>query len=109
MQIRTLIAVLGILLAAVFVIAPSAFAYHPHYEGGYYGDGYDNDREWDIDRDDLYGNYGDYGYDRSPYYDSYRYDDYDDYYGYEHPSGLFGYWGKDADHHRRGHQHHHWF
>jgi len=115
MKLKTLTGVLGILLAAVFVLASPAFAYHPHNEGGYFGYGYENN--WDIDRDYSYGDdrdysygdYEDYGYGRSPYYGSGRYYDYDNYYGSEHPSGLFGYWGKDADHHRRGHRHHHWF
>jgi hypothetical protein len=116
MKVRTLASLLGTVLATTLVFTPLVFAYHPHYEDGYSDYEYGNewDHGWDVDRDYSYGSYRDYGYSRPPYYGGYRhddyddrYDDYDDYYGYEHPSGLFGYWGQDAEHHRRGHRHHH--
>ena len=48
-----------------------------------------------------YDGYGDHAYRERPYYG------YDSYLSYGPPSGTFGYRGKDARHHRRGHQHHH--
>jgi hypothetical protein len=108
MKARTRTTLLGVLCAVALVLTPSAFAYHPHDGDGYndyrYGD------DWAEDQDDFYyGGYDEYGYGRSPYDGSDRCDEYDDSYHYEHPSGLFGYWGKDAEHHRRGHRHHHLF
>lgn len=109
MKTRILTSVLGSLLAATFIITP-VFAYHPHDDDGYGDYGYDDDGYSDGDREYSYGGYQDDGYERSPRYGNgrSRYDDYGGY-GYEHPSGLLGYWGKDARHHSRGDQHHHVF
>jgi|GEM_PF-6690390 len=112
MKARILTRVLGVLLpTALFLTAP-VFAYDVHYRGGHvdhdYSSGGHVNHEygtgWSRGRDYAYGSYRAPGYTRPPDYG-------DRYYGGDgHPSGAFGYWGKDARHHyRRGHQHHHGF
>lgn len=119
MKSRTLTRILGIILPAALVVASPVFAHDPYYGGGHVDHDYSNGGHVDhdyrngghmdhdysygghVDHDYSYGGYGNRGY--APYHgDGYSY-------GYGHPSGAFGYWGKDARHHARGHYHHHWF
>src|SRR5262245_12832900 len=112
MKIKTLTRALGVILSAAVVMASPAFAHSPYYSGHVdhdysYGGHVDHEygAGWSENHHYTYGSYGDPGYVRPPYAgDRYAYD------GYGHPSGVLGYWGKDARHHYlRGHQHHHWF
>jgi hypothetical protein len=112
MKARTLTRALGVILSAALVIASPVFAHSPYYSGHVdhdysYGGHVDHEygAGWSGDHDYAYGGYGARGYARSPYYGGGSHAD-----GYGHPSGVFGYWGKDARHHYwRGHHHHHWF
>ena len=112
MKARTLTRILGVILPAALVITSPVFAHDPYYNGGHvdhdYSYGGHVDHEYGngrhVDHDYSYGGHVDHEYTRSPYYGDRYYDD-----GYGHPSGFFGYWGKDARHHYRGHRHHHWF
>lgn len=108
MKTRFLTGILGTIFSTTLILAAPVFAHDSRR-----GDG-------DVDRHDSYGTPGDYGYDQggrrghdypydgygdrtyaSPY--SYR----DSPNGYDHSAGTRGDRGKDARHHRRGHQHHH--
>lgn len=109
MKPRTLSRVLGVILPAALIVAVPVFAHDTHSRGGHvdhdysYGGHVDHEygNGWHVDHDYSYGGHVDHEYRGRPYYgrDSY----------YDHPSGLFGFWGKDARHHRRGHHHHHVF
>lgn len=109
MKTRFFSGVLGSVLSALLFFAVPAFAYNSHDRSGHddhtssYGRHGDRDYRsgGHIDRNYSSRGYGDYAYRERPYYG------YDSYTGYGHPSGRFGYRGKDARHHRRGHQHHH--
>ena len=111
MKARTLTRALGVILSAALVIASPVFAHSP-YDSGHVDHDYsyrghvdhEYDTGWSGDRDHAYRGHGAPGYARPPYYGGGSYGD-----GYRHPSGVFGYWGKDARHHARGHYHHHWF
>ena len=111
MKTRILTGALGMILSGALVIASPVFAYDSHYRGGHvdhdYSFGGHVDHEygngWHVDHDYSYGGHVNRGYVGPSYYGQ------GSYYGYGHPSGLFGYWGKDARHHLRGHQHHHAF
>lgn len=109
MKARTLTSVLAMVLPTALVLASPVFAHDSQYRGGHvdhdYSYGGHVDHEYGngrhVDHDYSYGGHVDHGYGRQPYYgNGYAY-------GYDHPAGTRGYWGKDARHHRRGHQHHH--
>ena len=119
MKASTLTRVLAMALPAALILTSPVLADDSHYRGGHvdhdysYGGHVDHDYRngghmdheygtgWRAGHDRPYGGYGDHKYARPPYYgDGYSY-------GYDHPAGTRGYWGKDARHHRRGHRHHH--
>jgi hypothetical protein len=111
MKARTLTQALGVILSTALVLASPVLAHNPYYSGHVdhdYSSGGHVDHEygtgWSGNHNYAYGGHGAPGYARPPYSgDRYSYD------GSGHPSGAFGYWGKDARHHARGHYHHHWF
>jgi hypothetical protein len=105
MQARILTGVLGTIFSAALVFATPVLAYDSHSSGGHvdhdysYGGHVDHEygNGWHRDHNYSGGGHVDHEYTRRPYYG----------YGYDHPAGTRGYRGKDARHHRRGHQHHH--
>jgi hypothetical protein len=113
MKTRFLSGVLGTIFSASLILTVPVFAYDSHERGGHidhdysYGGHVDHDYRngGHVDHDYSNGGHVDHEYRTRPYY-GYGYDSYTD---YGHRSGAFGYWGKDARHHRRGHRHHHGF
>lgn len=110
MKTRTLTGVLGIVLSTVLLLASPGFAHDSHPGNGYVNHGnphggnfgYSYNHGWRARYGYPSGGYGDHRYASSPYYD------YGSSYGHsDHPAGTRGHWGKDARHHRRGHQRHH--
>lgn len=109
MKTRVLSGVFGTVLSVSLLFTVPTFAYDSHDRGGHgdhnssYGGHVDRDYRsaGHGDRKYSYRSYGDHAYRERPYYG------YDSYSSYGRPSGTFGYRGKDARHHRRGHQHHH--
>lgn len=109
MKPKTLTRALGVILSAALVLTSPVFADDSHYRGGHvdhdYSYGGHVDHEYGngrhMDHDYSNGGHVDYEYRGRPYHG------YGSYYGYDHPAGTRGYRGKDARHHRRGHQHHH--
>ena len=111
MKARTLTRILGVILPAALIFTAPVLAHDSYDGGGHVDHDYSNGGHVDhdyrngghVDHDYSSGGYGTHGYARPPYYgDGHSY-------GYGHPSGAFGYWGKDARHHARGHRHHHGF
>jgi len=110
MKKRTLVSIVSAGLAGALFIASPVFAHSSHHRGGYVGRdysygapvGHGYDRGWRMGHGHPYSGYGGREYTRFPY------SGYGSNYGpYDHPAGTRGYRGKDARHHRRGHQHHH--
>jgi len=106
MKARTLTGVLGMVLSTALVLASPVFAHDSHHGNGYVNRGnaysgnfgHSDDHGWRANHGSPSGDYGGHRYAGSPYY------------GYgssNHPAGTRGYRGKDARHHRRGHQYHH--
>jgi hypothetical protein len=91
MKTRFLSGIFGAIFSTSLILTVPVFAYDSYDRGGYGGHDYSS------------GGHVDHDYRTQPYY---GYGD-DSYTNYGRRSGAFGYWGKDARHHHRGHQHHH--
>ncbi len=112
MKTSTLTGALGVILATVLILTSPVFARDSHYRSGHGDHGYSYrghvNHAYGLGRHVRdgysYGGHGGHGYAGRLYYGrGYSH-------GYGHLSEVFGYWGKDARHHRRGHyRHHHGF